>query len=70
MCALDTCKDSKRDTNAAINVLLQFNSLSLFITPSLFYYSTLCTNDYFTCFLMGVVCHITSPQIVPQDGGF
>lgn len=32
MCALDTRNDSKRDTNAVITVLLQFNSfLGLFI---------------------------------------
>lgn len=40
MCALDTRNDSKGDTNAVINVFLQFNSFFvffLFITYSLLY---------------------------------
>lgn len=40
MCALDTRNDSKGDTNAVINVLLQFSSsliFLLFIAHSLLY---------------------------------
>lgn len=41
MCALDTRNDSMRDTNAVINVLLQFNSFLIvfvFITHSLLHH--------------------------------
>lgn len=64
MCALDTCNSSERDTNAVVNVLLQFNSFhhSFFIL--------LCSILYFfTSFPVSVVCHITI-QNVPQDGWF
>lgn len=66
MCALDTRNDSKGDTNAVINVLLQFNS---FFSSLILYFTTLhpvFSNDCFNLFLSltGGVGHITTIQIL------